>query len=117
MGKNTYSLWFIALEARLSQAFKDLPRVSQLLNEGKMLKSVWGPGRFSLFTSFPPIECIATAKGLKLELSCESLSRKGPSQSPQHSYLRLSQKWTVGSFPLNAVLDGVRGEVGLAPSL
>lgn len=53
MGKNTYSLCFIALEARRSQGFKDLPKVSQLLNEGKkMLKSVWGPGRFPCLSHF-----------------------------------------------------------------
>lgn len=85
----------------------------------KNVKISVGPRQVSLFISFPPIEYIATVKGLKLELSCESPSWKRLMERPLPGPpgLRLSQKWTVGSFPLNAVLGGVLGEVGLAPPL
>lgn len=57
-----------------------------------------GPRQVSLFISFPPIEYIATAKGLKLELSCGNDLWRAPSQDSQAQSLEAESEVDSGEL-------------------
>lgn len=105
-GKNMYSLCFIPLEAWSSQGFKDLPKVSQLLNEGKMLKSVWGPGRFHCLPHFhywmhcycEGIEVRAVMWITVYEMTSEFTKWRDPSRGPQSQSLEAESEVDSGEL-------------------
>ena len=88
--KRMYSLCFMPLEVKSAHGFKDLFKVSHLVNEGKCYKSVWGQGSFPCLHYFH-LWNVSLLRRFKLEAMSWV-------QKTVFTFTKQEMKWAEGSL-------------------